>query len=254
MNLTARINPEYAIRTAAVALMLLGFGLWALYDGCVAYPRTNQEFATVRAELLNLGGTPETLLLADNNGVRPIDRAYQAQGLKASKKPVKELEEIKEKTALAKGVDSARVRDTQLRLVQERLAQPLHSPNDILVQFAMVAVFAPLGLFFLFRVLIRASRRYAAGDDGLHGFRAAPVPYDALVGLDKARWHSKGIARIAVEKNGRPAWLILDDWHYRGMTAILAEIERRRPDLATAAEAELQAAVPPPPPPKPPPF
>jgi len=202
MPVTAKINLEYAIRSALFGLMMLGFGLWSLYDGAVGYPRHNQ-----RAQ-----------------AYQDLYQQYEQAG-----RARQEWFAAWQKLARAQGwnTDKPRVK---------------HSDWDLRTQFIMALIFGPIGLASLIGVGLNARRRFSAGDDGLHGFAATAIPYAAITAIDKKKWDRKGIAKLEVAIEGAARKVTLDDWKFRGMAAILAETEKRRPDLVPA------------PPPAPPPV
>lgn len=197
MPVTAKMNLEYAIRSALFGLMLLGFGAWSLYDGVRGYPEHNR-----RADAYN------ALIRESEQGGKTRQEWHAAW----------------QKLAESNGwkTDKPKVR---------------HSTWDIRTQFIMALIFCPIGLASLVGVALNSRRRFSAEGDGLHGFAATTIPYAAITAIDKKKWDRKGIANLEVAIQGAARKVTLDDWKFRGMTAILAEIEKRRPEL-----------VPPPPP------
>lgn len=212
MNATAKINPEYAVRTLLFGLMLVGFGGWSLYDGLVGYPRHNERV-----------------------------KAYQEYH--------------------AKYEDGTLTREQWFTTWKEYAAsrgwqadkpKGAHSAWDIRTQFIMAAIFFPLGLWSLVGLARKLPRRFGADAAGLHGFGPGVIPYASLAALDKAKWDKKGIVKVVVVgTGGQEQALTLDDWHFRGMAAILGEIEKQRPDLVPPAPVApaAEAAEPPAPPP-----
>lgn len=226
MDITARINTEYAVRTLLVGLMLFAFALWFVYDGAVGYPSNNRQFAAVSAEVLAQNATAGELLQEGADGVRPIDRPYQARGWKTSKKLVSVLEELKKHAPPPKAGEEEKWREWSRKATADRLAQGLHPEGDIRTQFGMALIFGPAGLFILAGLIRKFPKRFTAAADGLHGFLPQPIPYAAIVEINKLKWDAKGIARITVNLNGVTHRLVLDDWHFRGMAEVLAEIEK----------------------------
>jgi hypothetical protein len=49
MTRKARIRTGYRARPALIALLLIGYGIWAVYDGFYAYPRDNAQHAKLEA-------------------------------------------------------------------------------------------------------------------------------------------------------------------------------------------------------------
>ncbi len=115
---------------------------------------------------------------------------------------------------------------------------------DIRTQFIMTLLFMPWGLGSIIGLACKFRRQFSADDLGLHGFLAEPIAYAAIDRLDKKKWDKKGIVRIDVTVAGKARRLTMDDWHFRGMAAILAEIEKQRPDLVPPAPATPPAEPP----------
>jgi len=245
MTVSAKLNREYAVRTVAVGLIMLGFCGWSLYDGWLAYPEDNRRFEAVRAELLALDATPAALLQVDAvTRERPVDAPYKARGWATPKKLAKELAELRERAAKMTGPDPAQAAAAQRRWLRELLEKPLRSRNDIQVQNVMALVTGIWSGALLLSLAAKARRRFTADDTGLAGFRPQPIRYEEIVALDLGKWAGKGIAKLRVRTpQGGEAILVLDDWHFRGMGDLLKAIEERRPDLAPAAAPPADSAA-----------
>jgi len=224
----AKLNREYAVRVAGVGALLTGICLWSLYDGLTAWPRQNRVMERVRPALLATNLTAEAWLVQDE-GYRGtlLDAAFRAQGEKAPAKLVRKLGELRIPDS-APDRDAARA--AQLEQVRKTLEQPVYSARDLQTQFVQAAVTLALALCTFAAVGLKAFRRFVADDTGLHGsgVGARTIGYDEIRSVDWARWDEKGIVRLAL-KNGRR--LTLDGWHFAGMTGIVEELLRHRPDL-----------------------
>lgn len=224
----AKLNREYAARVAGVGALLVGICLWSLYDGQTAWPRQNRVMERVRPALLATNLTAEAWLVQDE-GYRGtlLDAAFRAQGEKAPAKLVRKLGELRIPDS-APDRDAARA--AQLEQVRKTLEQPVYSARDLQTQFVQAAVTLALALCAFAAVGLKAVRRFVADDTGLHGsgVGARPIGYDEIRSVDWTRWDEKGIVRLAL-RNGRR--LTLDGWHFAGMTGVVEEILRHRPDL-----------------------
>ncbi len=223
----AKLNREYAARVAGVGALLAGICLWSLYDGRTAWPRQNRLMERVRPALLATNLTAEAWLAPDGERGTRLDAAFRAQGEKAPAKLVRKLGELRIPDS-APDRDAARA--AQLDQVRKTLEHPVYSARDVQTQYVQAAVTLALALCAFAAVGVKAARRFVADDTGLHGsgVGARPIGYDEIRSVDWARWHEKGIVRLAL-KNGRR--LTLDGWHFAGMTGIVAELLRHRPDL-----------------------
>jgi hypothetical protein len=198
------MNLEYAIRSALFGLMLLGFGAWSLYDGIWGYPKHNRRVDAYQA------------LIQEAEQGRQTRQEWHAAWLK-----------LAEDNGWSADKPKAR-----------------HGTRDIRTQFIMALIFCPIGIASLIAVALNSRRRFSAEDDGLHGFAATAIPYTAITAIDKKKWDRKGIAKLEVSIEGAARKITLDDWKFRGIAAILAEIEKRRPELVPAPPPAPAPAAP----------
>ncbi len=199
----AKINLEYAVRISLFSAIMLGFGLWSLYDGAVKYPAQNREYGAAYDDLTARKLSPEPF-------AKELFRIMKERGWKAEH-------------------------------VLPGTRAPLHSESDIRTQFGMAVAFLPLGFAVFFLLVRNCRRRFSADDAGLHGFLPEAVPYSAIQSVNREKWESKGIVRLAVSVAAGRKTLTLDDWKFRGMEAILAEVDRNRPELAPPKPADASA-------------
>ena len=225
----ARLNREYALRMAGVGAMMFGMCVWSLYDGMAAWPRVNREMEAVRPALLATNLTADAWLAAGDSGRALIHEAFAAQGLKAPSKLIRKLGELK---VPERAEDRVTLQVAQAPRVAKLFEGPVYSAHDLQTQFVQAAVTAALGLLAFAAVGAKARRRYVADERGLSGSGAGPSPvaYDEIERIDWGRWDEKGIAVLTLKGGVR---LKLDGWHFAGMTGIVEEIRRHRPDLAT---------------------
>ena len=202
---TAKINLEYAVRMVLFCGIILFLGGWSLYDGALRYPRQNREYDQMCSELA-------------------------AQQLTGDAFAVKKIELMK-----AKGWN--------VEHAATKAGQPLHGEADIRTQYTFALLLLPWGLLVSGLLLRNSRRRFAAAETGLSGFFPEIVPYAAITSVDRRKWDAKGIARLTIATAAGAKKVTLDDWKFRGMADILAEIDRQRPDLAPPPPA----AEPPPP-------
>jgi hypothetical protein len=103
-----------------------------------------------------------------------------------------------------------------------------HGETDIMSQWVMLAICAPLGLAALGMVGWNARRTLVADAERVHGPDGSKVSYDRITAIDKARWDRKGIAWITYQdETGQEDRFKIDDWVFRGAAEVLAEVERR---------------------------
>ncbi len=227
----AKLNREYALRIAGVGMLMAAICAWSLYDGIVAWPRANRGLDAVRPVLLESGMTADEWLARDASGQTHLQTAFTAAGLKAPSKLVKKVGELR----VAAG-SPAPVQAQQQERLKKVFASPLYAPRDLKTQFAQAAVTLGLGLAAFFSLAIKSRKRYTANDTGLSG--SGTVLYADITRIDWSRWDEKGIVVLRLRNNRR---LKLDGWHFAGMTALVDEIVKHRPDLR-AVQSDPSAA------------
>ena len=209
MKIQLTLNPEYAIRWTAVALLMVAISIWSVYDGKVSYPRMNRQLEKIAPILGEAGMTPSRLLEIDGRQ-RRIDAIY-SQNLGIRKAPRRLVGRI---TDLAKQAEKAKATVKpghnsdfileQNRILREKiLAPPLWSPHDIRSQYIMALATLLLGLL-------------AAATLGF----GVPFRFDDIAQTDETEWKRKGILKLRLKDN---RIITLDAWHYNGVK----EIHRR---------------------------
>ena len=230
----ARLNREYALRMAGVGALMVGMCVWSVYDGAAGWPKKNADLERVRPVLLATNMTAEAWIAREEGGVSLLDEAFRKTGAATPAKLVKKLGEMR----LPKTSENmAELRKRQAKGVRELFEGTVYSAHDLRGQFIQAAVTLALGLWAFALVGVKARRHYVADDTGLHGsgVGGAPIAYRDLAAIEWSKWDEKGIVTLTLKSGHK---LRLDGWHFAGMTGIVDEISRRRPDLAAAAPAE----------------
>ncbi len=223
----AKLNHEYAVRILGVGALMVGMCAWSLYDGMVAWPRYNRSLERVRPALLGTNLTAEAWVERGDDGASPIGTAFQGQGLVVPSKLIKKLGELR---LPASEPDKAALYEMQSKRVRKLFEGPVYSPHDLQTQFVQAAVTLGLGLWAFLGLGLKARKRYGADERGLYGsgLGGGTVPYGDLARIDWSKWDEKGIVTLTFKSGGRCR---LDGWHFAGMTGIVEEVCRQRPDL-----------------------
>jgi hypothetical protein len=235
---TAKLNREYALRLCGVGAMMVAICLWSIYDGAKAYPKVNTTLESVREELLGTNLTVTAWLDRGEDGKSPLELLFAKGGSSAPSKLVKKMGELKLSKELAN--DTA-AREAQAKHLTALFKKPVYSEKDLTTQFVQAGITLVLGLLAFGVVAFRATRQYVADEQGLSGSGLGPHPlaYKDIVSVDWSQWKEKGIVRLVCANNKK---LTLDGWHYAGITQIVEEILKHRPDLAQQ-QPESAAAV-----------
>lgn len=233
----AKLNREYALRISGVGVLLVGMCLWSLYDGIVAWPRQNAVMEQVRPVLLATNLTAEAWNEYAETVRSPLREAFHAKGLAAPSKLIKKLSELE----LPKS-DSAnvRLREAQAKQIRKLFEGPVYSEHDLSSQFVQAAVTLALGVLAMVSLARKRGKRFIAGERALSGsgFNGAAIAYGDIARIDWSKWDDKGIVTLTLASGQR---VKLDGWHFAGMTDVVAEIQKRRPDLNPRTKAGSDA-------------
>lgn len=241
MNVSAKINMDYLWRTALFSLVFAGWGAWSLYDGLVTYPNFNQEHDYETYVELRQKCEKEALTNNAEAVQSPYERRDAIHKLWATKYRQRFLRHLETTDWWKSYEQAARTDEGAPRRGAEALSQlehDFHSDWDIRAQYFMAIVCLPLGLSVAFALLRNLTRSFRADDEGLHGFGATTIPYEAVREIDRAKWQRKGIAKVIVDTEKGTEKLTLDEWKFKGAADILAAIEEKRPDLAPEEEPQ----------------
>lgn len=235
--IVAKINKEYALRMAGVTILMLGICLWSIYDGVVAWPKINQEFDQVRPALLATNLTAKMWLTrTSEEGPTELELRFNAHNQKPPARVVKGINEAKVPSSVPESV-IAQAREQEQQALKKIFEGDVYGKHDLQGQFVMAAITALAALAVLFSFVGKISKRYIADDNGLSGsgFVDRVIKYDDIESIDWKQWDKKGIIRLTL-KDG--ASYTLDGWHFAGITPVVEEIARQRPELAQAVESK----------------
>ena len=224
----AKLNGEYAARVLGVGALMVGICAWSLYDGAKAWPKCNSDMERARPALLATNLAAEVWLAREEGAGTLLDATFAAHGAKAPSKLVKKIAELRLPVSAVNRDDERVVRLEQVRKTFEK---PVYSDHDLQTQFVQAAVTLLLGAWAFAAVGLKARRRFFADEDGLGGSGIGPVPvaYGDVRSADWAKWDEKGIVKLSLASGRR---LTLDGWHYKGVTALVDELVKHRPDLS----------------------
>jgi hypothetical protein len=223
----ARLNRDYARRMLGVALLMAALAAWSLYDGLAGWPRLNARMAAARPALLATNLAAEAWLGGETPDERPLHRVFAAQGLTPPRKLVRKMGELR---LPPRPDDLEPALAGQRAAVRRLLEAPLYTAEDLRTQFIQAGLTLLLALAAAGLVAVKRGRIFIADETGLHGsgFRGSRT-WPELAAVDWRRWDEKGIFVLTFASG---AAVRCDGWHFAGMSAIVAEIEKQRPDLA----------------------
>lgn len=88
------------------------------------------------------------------------------------------------------------------------------SQGDIMTQWAMFALTAPIGLYCLVLAVMWQRRFIAVDDEALYAYGDRKAVWDQITRIDAQRWDSKGIARVYYNAGSGEQAILVDDWKY----------------------------------------
>ncbi len=223
----AKLNREYAVRILGIGAMMAGMCVWSLYDGMAAWPRHNQNLEQTRPALMSANLTAEAWVERGESGCSPLVAAFSERGMKTPAKLIKKLGELKVPNSAP---DRVAAYTAQAQQIHALFAKPVYSQHDLKTQFVQAALTCVLGLFALASVGLKARKRFYADEAGLFGsgFGGHRFIYEDLALINWSNWEEKGIATLTFKSGERRK---LDGWHFSGVPAVVAEIQKHRPDL-----------------------
>jgi len=103
------------------------------------------------------------------------------------------------------------------------------SQGDILTQWAMFALTAPIGLYCLTLAIIWQGRFLRTDEQAIHSHGNRTATWQQIKRIDATRWASKGIARVYFDSGSGEQEILLDDWKYdrHPTTAIFKRLQEK---------------------------
>ena len=186
----ARISKEWRRRMLSLLLLISAIAAWFLLDGYVIWPNEAERYEAY-SELREKMSAAGTLVDEESVDLRLEWQRYADEAGISPKVP-------KERT------DSA---------IREQL----------IIGWSLALI------CFLFATWIALNHRLSIRTEGdtVIGASGQRVELDSIIGMDRKKWNSKGIAYAIYEADGKQKRLCLDDHKFLGAEAIVLEAERR---------------------------
>ncbi len=193
MPAEARIAPLWSKQKLFVSLFFIAVGLWFWWDGLVGYPRKNERYKAWRQH---------------EDGRSLGWPAYaQSKGWAVDEWP-KYLREH--------------------NLTHKPPEVPL-GPDKIIGQYVFGTITTLIGALLFFYWLTHRKRVLRSDEEAVYTSSGTRVPFEAIVGVGKKKWESKGIAKVRYVLEGRQREFVVDDYKFEmePTRQILKEIEER---------------------------
>lgn len=189
---TYKISREWINRMGLILFFFIGSAAWFFYDGLIVYPRDNAIFEAREA----------------------VEKAFPQDSIA--------LESEWQKIATEKNYP----------LSKDDLPDHLKNVNEQFKWGSGLLIFALLFALFIVRDTFRKIKN---DTETFTGIAAVPAPFATLttvkyadvIGIDKARWDKKGIAKIIykIAPDAPHQSVLIDDYKYAGSEAILKRCE-----------------------------
>ncbi|MEM1353525.1 MAG: hypothetical protein AAGC44_02310 [Planctomycetota bacterium] len=88
------------------------------------------------------------------------------------------------------------------------------SQGDILTQWLMFGLTAPIGLYCLSLVLIWQGRYLGSDEEAIYSHGNRKAKWDQITRIDASRWEIKGIARVYYDDGSGERQILVDDWKF----------------------------------------
>ena len=188
MKIRADSNNGFLQRFLLIAIVCLGFGLYCLYDGFVAYPAELIR-STAFYDLEKRGeGESDGISFASQWEALAAENGWSID--KPKKKPA---------------------------IIQ----------SDILWQYGMAAIAFMIGFPVLFNFFKTRNSWLESDGHAVTTSWGQTMELAQVEMVDKKKWEKKGIAKVTYESNGQRAKMVIDDFKYERepVGEILSQIE-----------------------------
>ncbi len=194
MPAEARISPLWSKQKLFVSLFFIAVGCWFWWDGLIGYPRKNERYQAWRQYEME-GRQAEWPAYAQERGwlLDEWPKYLREHGL-TQRPPV---------VAFDRG--------------------------KVVGQYVFGTITTLVGALLLLYWLTHRRRILRSDADAIHTPAGTRVPFEAINGIGKKKWESKGIAKVRYVLEGRQREFVVDDYKFETEPTrqILQEIEER---------------------------
>ncbi len=124
-----------------------------------------------------------------------------------------------------------------------RPPEKFHATEDLAMQYIFGGLFACIGVLLLIYWFTQRTRTLRTDEEAVYTAAGTRVPFHAITAINKAKWDSKGIAKVRYALEGRHGEFLVDDYKFDTMPTrqILEEIEERMPNRGKTESTEAAA-------------
>lgn len=195
MKIRAESNNGFLQRFLLIAIVCMGFGLYCLYDGFIAYPK---ELARSIGYYVyhDFDDQEEPEFLADD-----MDMDFEAKWELLAAENNWSIDKPKKRPAVIQ--------------------------SDIIWQYGMAIVAFLVGMPVLYNYLNSRNSWIESDGEQVATSWGQTMNFDQVQQIDKRKWEKKGIAKIAYTNDGQNRTLLIDDFKFNrtAIGEILDQIE-----------------------------
>ncbi len=233
-EIRSRVTLEQIIRKGIFVGMVVVFGAYFAYDGFIGYPRKNlDQIRKSQPEIVPLEHAPINWRVTVENTGRV--EADQLTSLAKVKDRLGEPDHQSDDglssywfgPAVAMKVTTIG-QDVIPRGNIRRATAAYKTELDIRTQKILALVLAILGIPLIVHYLRVLTYSVRLDDQGLKVSGKPLIPFEAMTGLDAARYRDKGRVELQYERDGQDATVRLDDYWIRDFTPLINALCERK--------------------------
>ena len=206
----AEIDSKFILRFLIIGIVMIGFGLYCVYDGFIAYPKELEKAKGFYTQTVSPDGKMEWT---------PV--------------PAEQWQEIAEAN----------------NWTLSEPHKPDVMQGKIYWQYGMAIMSFLVGIPILVHYLRSKNAWIEADETGISNHSGQKVAYSEIEGVDKSRWEKKGIAKVAYTADQKKKIFVIDDLKFlrKPTDEIMATVESnidRELVKGAPLESELPSASP----------
>ena len=223
---------ERIIRNGVMAVMVVVFAAYFLYDGFVGYPRKNLEQARQilppdeqDKAYINQKVTSDCLGdIAKNDRLTTLEARLGPPAWKGLAK-----DNVFKAVWFGPGGSlTVRYDMNEGTVLSSRWKKGQKKELDLWIQKVLGYSLGPVGILLLIRVVLMLLRGAQLSDAGLKPSGRPLIPFEAMTGWDVRDYRDKGRIALTYALDRREGTYVLDDYKLRAFPAIVTEICRRK--------------------------
>lgn len=224
---------ERIVRNGIFTALLLGYGVYFLYDGYRGYPQKNfrQARADVPADVQDEVSIDWSLNRARAEDAvkkgEPYASVVEALGPPAWTGPIDDTGRHRAVWFAPGGIVDVIYNSRGVVLPASAWRDGQKKEHDLLVQKILGFALVPVGCFLLLRLLLMMTRGAEMTDAGLKPSGQPMIPFEAMKGWDATTYRKTGRLTLLFERGGESASYVMDDYKLSAFKKLVDRIVER---------------------------